>query len=94
MLMALLYCDDDRIAAAAPACDQAPYGDQYWKEIHAGEIVTGAMFETAYVTIQNRELRAKMMKIGLDDEVCGSQLAKDLISSLIPAYVEREERAA
>ena len=32
MLMALLYCDDDRIAAAAPACDQIPFGDWYWEK--------------------------------------------------------------
>ena len=94
MLMALLYCDDDRIAAAAPACDQASYGDSYWTEIHGGEIVRGDMFETAYVTVLDSKVRQQLMSIGFDDSADGCILAKELIASLIPEYLGGARRAA
>ena len=87
MLMALLYCDDDRIAAAAPACDQMPYGDRYWDEIHGGEILHGAMFETAYVTVADAEMRQRLLNVGFDDSSNGTALAKELIDSLVPNYL-------
>ena len=33
MLMAVLF-RDDLVIAAAPACDQYAYGNQYWAEFH------------------------------------------------------------
>lgn len=87
MLMALLYCDDDRISAAAPACDQMPYGDRYWDEIHGGEIARGPMFETAYVTVADADVRQRLLNIGFDDACDGRVLAKELIDSLVPDYM-------
>ena len=89
MLMALLYCDEDRIAAAAPACDQIPFGDRYWTEIYMGKIESGPMFETAYVTVANSEMRKKLFAIGVENDVDGRQLAEELIASMIPDYVHR-----
>ena len=89
MLMALLYCDDDRIAAAAPACDQIPLGDRYWEEVFQGNIEEGSMFETAYVTVANAEIRDRLLAIGIEDDIDGRQLAQELVSSLIPDYMHR-----
>ena len=89
MLLALLYCDDDRIAAAAMACDQVPLGDRYWNEIFPGEIQRGDMFETAYVTVANADLRERLLKIGIDVQYDGRELAQELIESLIPNYLNR-----
>ena len=33
MLMAILYCEPDRVAAAALACDQMALGDAYWRDV-------------------------------------------------------------
>ena len=89
MLMALLYCDEDRIAAAAPACDQIPFGDQYWTEMFVGKIEMGSLFETAYVTVANPEMRKKLLTIGIENDVDGKALAEELIASMIPDYVHR-----
>ena len=89
MLMALLYCDDDRIAAAAPACDQVPYGDKYWTDIFPGEITRGSMFETAYITVANPEMRERLLSIGIETDVDGRLLAEELVKSLIPDYVPK-----
>ena len=94
MLMALLYCDDDRIAAAAPACDQMPHGDGYWTDIRAGEILKGEMFETAYVEIEDANFRQQLMEIGVDGSADGCVLAKELITRLIPEYVPSFRKAA
>ena len=89
MLMALLYCDDDRIAAAAPACDQIPYGDKYWTEIYFGKIELGSMFETAYVTVANPEMREQLLMLGIENDVDGRKLAEELSASMIPDYLHR-----
>ena len=89
MLMAILYCDDNRIGAAAPACDQVPFGDQYWNEYFQGEIETGPLFETAYITVNNADLRERLMSIGIDHEADGTRLAQELVESLIPTYLNR-----
>ena len=87
MLMALLYCDHDRIAAAALACDQMPYGDAYWEEVFAGHIETGADFETAYIFIHDPDVRKKLLLLGIEDDICGRELASEIESKLTPAYL-------
>lgn len=87
MLIALLYCEDDKIAAAAPACDQMEHGDDYWTEIFGGYLNSGSIFETAYVYINNTDLRRRLLMIGFDDEVCGRELAIELEATLTPNYV-------
>ena len=87
MLMALLYCDENQIAAAAPACDQMPHGDAYWTEIFAGLIPPGRIFETAYVTVNHADLRRRLLLLGFDDEVDGCALARELESCLTPQYL-------
>lgn len=87
MLMALLYCEEDQIIAAAPACDQMPYGDEYWMEIFAGHLEEGSLFETAYITVNNAELRRKLLLLGFDDEIDGKQLTLELEANLTPEYL-------
>lgn len=92
MLMAILYCDPDRIAAAAFACDQMAMGDSYWKDVFPGEITQGSVYETAYVTIHNRELGYKLLNLGMDDRFNGRELATEVSLAAKPSYVT--ERAA
>jgi hypothetical protein len=92
MLIALLYCESDRIAAAALACDQTPYGERYWDEIHPVKIERGSIFETAYTTVANPSLRQRLLQIGVDDSCDGTALAKELESAVAPDY--HSERAA
>ncbi len=91
MLMALLYCEPDRIAAAAPACDQMPYGDEYWTDIFAGLLPDRSsiesMFETAYITVNNANIRRRLLLLGFDDDIDGRELAKDLEATLTPEYL-------
>jgi hypothetical protein len=67
MLLALLYSGDGELTAAAPACDQQPYGDRYWDEVHPSATVT-AEAETAYVDIQNEELARRLLQGEFEDE--------------------------
>jgi hypothetical protein len=76
MLLALLYSHSEQIIAAAPACDQVPFGDQFWCEVHAAEIATTDIFETAYVTVTNSELRDKLLKLGIDPTVDGVEMTQ------------------
>lgn len=87
MLLALLYCEENQIAAAAPACDQMIHGDSYWKEIFGGHLEHGSLFETAYVYINNVDLRRRLLMIGFDQEVCGRVLAEELEETLTPNYL-------
>ena len=92
MLMAVLYCEPDRVAAAAFACDQMAMGDAYWDEAFVGEIEKGSVFETAYVTVNNHELCYKLLNIGIDDQIDGKVLAAELEAIAVPSYVT--QRAA
>ena len=92
MLMALLYSEEDQIAAAAPACDQMPYGDEYWTEIFAGLIPAGSIFETAYITVNNADIRRRLLLPGFDEDVNGRELVRELEATLTPDYLQ--DRAA
>lgn len=87
MLMALLYSDDDRIVAAAPACDQVPYGDAFWLEFHEAMLSHSDFFETAYVTIANPELRTELLMLGIDQSLDGAELARKVEGCASPKYV-------
>jgi hypothetical protein len=87
MLMALLYADEDRIAAAAPACDQIPLGDAYWREVYSGRLELGPLFETAYVTVNNADLRRRLLLLGINAEIDGRELARELEAKLMPDYL-------
>ena len=93
MLMALLYGDDDQIAAAAPACDQIPHGDRYWQEIYQGELEQGTVYQTAYVTVANSSLREKLLMIGIDELFDRHELTAELSRSIQPEY-DSSDRAA
>ena len=87
MLMALLYREDDEVVAAALACEQIPYGDSYWNEIFAGHIDNDPALETAYITINNADLRRRLLLLGFDDQIDGQALAREIASKLRYEYV-------
>ena len=89
MLMALLYCEADRIGAAAFACDQMPYGDDFWRTVFQGKIELGSIFETAYVAVGKIELCNQLLQIGLSDDLDGQALATEVEHSFAPAYVSK-----
>jgi hypothetical protein len=67
MLLALLYRDDGKLTAAAPACDQEPLGNRYWSEV-APEKARLRGSETAYVEIQDADLVDRLLRMDFRDE--------------------------
>jgi hypothetical protein len=67
MLLALLYTDDRNLAACALACDQQPYGDRYWNEIHAQKVRVGVNGDTAYVDVEDDILAERLLGMSSDD---------------------------
>ena len=66
MLLALLSTNDGELAAAAPACDQQPYGPRYWRDIdHVVNV--GPDAETSYVDIHDAELAGRLLRGEFDD---------------------------
>jgi len=93
MLMAILY-RDEQVLAADYACDQHSYGNDYWAEIHPVEVPQGAfefdidgVYETAYVSVANLQLRDRLRKASIDQTIDLSALTRDLEDSLTPAYL-------
>ena len=69
MLFALLYDSQDKIVAAAMACDQQPVGDRYWDEYHLVKLAPKASYQTAYVTVTDPFLQSQLLKLGIDETV-------------------------
>jgi hypothetical protein len=68
MLLALLYDQDGKLSAVAPACDQQPFGDRYWLEV-CPQTVRARVSETAYVDIDDRSLVARLLRMDFKDGV-------------------------
>ena len=81
MLMALLYGNDDQILAAAPACDQAPYGAEYWIDCHEANFNAADIFETAYVSIERKDLIESLLMLGIDQSIDAATLTLDVEST-------------
>ena len=99
MLMAILY-RDQQVLAAAYACDQHPYGNVYWTDIHCVELPTGAfefdvngIYETCYVSVANLQLRDRLLGASRDDSIDLIELTQDLEDSLLPAYLPKRHAA-
>ena len=95
MLIAILY-RDDQILAAAWACDQHSFGNDFWSEVHpiglpaaAFEFDIDGVHETAYVSVANLQLRERLLKASIDDSIDLALLTKDLEASLKPAYMPK-----
>ncbi len=86
MLMALLYSPNEQIIAAAPACDQVSLGDRFWFEVHAAKIELTDVFETAYVAVDNVELRQKLLMLGIDPSVNGVELTQRVEAAPLTDY--------
>ena len=101
MLLAILF-QNETIVAAAAACDQSPYGNQFWLETHsvglmADNVFTEADFrnqgfETSYLEIKDKQICESLLQVGLDDTIDVNQLQSQLQQ---PAVTElRPNRAA
>ncbi|QEG23112.1 hypothetical protein [Mariniblastus fucicola] len=95
MLMAILY-RDDMVLAAAYACDQHAYGNEYWSDVHSVALPPGAfefdidgVHETAYVSVANLQLKERLLKASIDDSIDLVELTQDLEDSLKPAYLPK-----
>jgi len=95
MLMAILY-RDEHVLAAAPACDQHSLGKHYWSEVHPIQLPFSAfdfnidgVYETAYVSIANLQLRQRLLKASIDNSIDLFELTSDLESSLRPVYMSK-----
>jgi hypothetical protein len=68
MLLALLYEQDGRLSAAAPACDQQPIGNRYWWDVCA-QAVNAERNETAYLNIDDRSFVDRLLRMDFRDGV-------------------------
>ena len=94
MLFALLYNRNDQLIAAAPACEQLPFGNSFWIRVHQAQIRRREIFETAYQTIIDPYLQARLRWLGIDDTIDGEQLTLDLERSTSPTPLQPTQRAA
>jgi len=95
MLMAILY-RDEQVLAAAYACDQHSYGNAYWTEVHPVQLPQGAfefdidgIYETAYVSVANLQLKERLRSASIDDSIDLAQLTSELESSTRPTYLPK-----
>jgi len=63
------------------------HGEEYWSDIFGGQIERGSISETAYVFINNVDLRRRLLMLGFDDEISGRDLAQELEANLMPDYL-------
>ena len=67
MWLALLYTEEGFLSAAAPACDQQPYGNRYWSQVHPDPLRQGPNAETAYVNIDDEALVKRLLSMDFAD---------------------------
>jgi hypothetical protein len=79
MLLALLYQGEGRVSAAAPACDQQPLGNRFWREVYPEPVALRGS-ETAYVDIDDPVLVERLLRMDFRD---GSAAAE-----AVDAYLE------
>jgi hypothetical protein len=80
MLLALLYTDDGFLAAAALACDQQPYGNDYWGQIHPHVVRPAPGGETAYVNIQDEALVERLLRMEFSDGYAAAEAVDEQLS--------------
>jgi hypothetical protein len=95
MLMAILY-RNDQVLASAYACDQHSWGNIYWTEIHCVEFPQGALeldidgiYETAYVSVADPDLRERLLNASRDEGVDLEELTQDLEASVAPKFLPK-----
>jgi hypothetical protein len=72
MLLALLYQREGNLAAAAPACDQQPLGDRYWRTVYPEPLELRGS-ETAYVAIDDAELVDRLLRMNFRDGIAAAE---------------------
>jgi len=61
MLLAVLYSADEAVLATALACDQQPFGDNYWRDVQGIDLPID--FETAYVMIDDADFANRILEL-------------------------------
>ena len=84
MLLSLLYCDDE-VIAAAPACEQQPYGQVYWFD-QLGTDADLARCETAVVQIEDPELVPKLLTMTIDGSFDNGREAAQAVEDYLLRY--------
>ncbi len=80
MLFALLFDEQDRMVAAAPAAEQQPMGQRYWRDVHPQGIAAEKDWQTAVVDVIDQRLIEKLNSLALDDaELAECRLAIDVL---------------
>ncbi len=77
MIVALLFDENDRLIAAAPACDWQPLGDRYWREVYPQPLTTAGT-ETAAIEIKPGEMLDCLLSLANHPEsleLCRQKLA-------------------
>jgi hypothetical protein len=77
MWLALLYTEEGFLAAAAPACDQQPYGSRYWSQVHPDPVRQVPNAETAYVDIEDEALVERLLSMDFADGHAAARAVDD-----------------
>jgi hypothetical protein len=94
MLLALLYEHDGKLSAAAPACDQQPFGDWYWREVYP-QTVRLQESETAYVNIDDPSFVDRLLRTDFQDGVAAAEAVDSYLGLAMagPGHGRRESSA-
>lgn len=90
MLLALLYKADGDLIAAAPACDQQPYGLRFWREIYPAKLDV-RQSETAYVEISDAQLADRLLEMDFEDGRQAAEAVDRYLGLLTPDSQAQEE---
>ena len=93
MLFAILYDENERLVAAALACEQRSFGNDYWTEIYPAELKLNPQWQTAYVDVADPSLRGYLMELRHDERLLS--FCHDELECLIdnPARVTKDPRS-
>ncbi len=90
MLLAILYDASGRITAAAPACDQQPFGDRYWRDIYP-ERVSLRGSETAYLNIEDPQLLDRLLRMDFSDNIEATEVVDEYLGLATHGGLDRPD---
>lgn len=68
MYLSLLFDQSDRLVAAAPACDQQPLGNGYWRNVHPQPLDLKNL-QIAVVDVKNEDLVQMLLSLADDSAI-------------------------
>ncbi len=96
MLFALLFDNKDRLVAAAPAVDQQPFGNAFWRDAYPQPLRVSDDWQTAYLEINEPSLIDDLSSLATDDtrlDACRSSI-EALAIKRVSSQPHRSPRAA